>query len=92
MEIINTTFDRFNAQQIASTQRHRFFLPVEDYGDLIKPITMAYAACVRERGGEMDINADLNDLELSVLTEILKGLSLSVLQIEVIIGQIERLI
>ena len=61
MEIINTTFERFNAQQIASTQRHRFFLPVEDPYNLVKPITMAYAACVRERGGEMDINADLND-------------------------------
>lgn len=61
MEIINTTFERFNSQQIASTQRNRFFLPVEDYGDLIKPITMAYSACVRERGGDMEIDADLNE-------------------------------
>ncbi len=61
MEIVNTTFERFNAQQITSAQRRRFFLPVEDCADLIKPITMAYAACVRERRGETDNDADLND-------------------------------
>ena len=60
MEVINTKFDQFNSQQIASQQRKRFHLPMSA-DDLIKPLTLAYAACVRERGGDMEIDTAITD-------------------------------
>lgn len=58
MEIIKSNFEQFNSQQIASQQRKRFHLPMSEE-ELIEPLTFAYAACVRERGGEMDIDSEL---------------------------------
>ena len=56
METIN--FERFNSQQIAAQAPERFAIET-DAADLIKPLTLAYAACVRERGTEMEIDTDL---------------------------------
>lgn len=56
METIN--FERFNSQQIAAQAPERFAIEA-DPADLIKPLTLAYAACVRERGADMEIDTDL---------------------------------